>query len=61
MSLIRTKTPKSPKAESKKLVFSGKRLDGTWIMETQLPVPVRRSAMNASVVIADNRRVRTLH
>jgi hypothetical protein len=60
MSLIRKNT-KSPKAESKKLVFSGKRLEGTWIMETNLPVPVRRSAMNAGVVVADNRRVRTLH
>ncbi len=61
MSLINTKNPKSSKAESKKLVFSGKRVEGTWIMETQLPVPVRRSAMNGNVVVADNRRVRTLH
>jgi hypothetical protein len=61
MSLIRTKNPKSTKSETKKLVFSGKRLEGTWIMETQLAVPVRRSAMNANVVISDNRRVRTLH
>jgi len=61
MSLIRTKNPKSSKVDSKKLVFSGKRLEGTWIMETQLAVPVRRSAMNANVVVSDNRRVRTLH
>lgn len=61
MSIIRSKNPKSSKAESKKLVFSGKRLEGTWTMETQLAVPVRRSALNANVVVADNRRVRTLH
>ena len=61
MSAIRTKNPTNAKTTSKKLVFSGKRLEGTWIMETQLPVPVRRSAMNSGVVVADNRRVRTLH
>jgi hypothetical protein len=61
MTLFRTKNPKSPKSDSTKLVFSGKRVEGTWIMETQLAVPVRRSAMNANVVVADNRRVRTLH
>lgn len=61
MSMFRSKNPKSSNAESKKLVFSGKRLEGTWIMETQLPVPVRRSEMNSGVVVADNRRVRTLH
>jgi hypothetical protein len=61
MTVFRTKNPKSPKTDSKKLVFSGKRLEGTWIMETQLAVPVHRSAMNANVVVSDNRRVRTLH
>ncbi|MFN2427644.1 MAG: hypothetical protein ABR587_14485 [Candidatus Binatia bacterium] len=61
MSLIRTKNETTAKAESKKLVFSGKRLQGTWIMETKLDVPVRRSALNSGVVVAENRRVRTLH
>jgi hypothetical protein len=61
MSLIRTKNETPAKADSKKLVFSGKRLQGTWIMETNLAVPVRRSALNSGVVVADNRRVRTLH
>lgn len=61
MSLIRTKNETTPKSDSKKLVFSGKRLQGTWIMETKLDVPVRRSALNSGVVVADNRRVRTLH
>lgn len=61
MSILRNKTESTPKADSKKLVFSGKRLSGTWIMETNLKVPVRRSALNSGVVVADNRRVRTLH
>lgn len=59
--MIRTKNQTTAKAESKKLVFSGKRLQGTWIMETKLAVPVRRSALNDGVVVAENRRVRTLH
>jgi len=59
-SLNRTKTETS-KTETQKLVFSGKRLQGTWIMETTLPVSVRRSSLNHGVVVADNRRVRTLH
>lgn len=45
----------------KRLVFTGKRLEGTWTMETKLPVPVRRSDLNTGVVVSDNRRVRTLH
>lgn len=62
MTLFRTKNETAPKtADNRKLVFSGKRLQGTWIMETNLAVPVRRSALNAGVVVADNRRVRTLH
>lgn len=61
MTFSRTKNETAAKAESKKLVFSGKRLQGTWIMETRLPVHVRRSPMNDGVVVADNRRVRTLH
>lgn len=61
MSLLRNKNETAEKSDSKKLVFSGKRLKGTWIMETNLPVPVRRSALNDGVVVSDNRRVRTLH
>jgi hypothetical protein len=61
MSLSRNKNEASTKSDSKKLVFSGKRLQGTWIMETNLPVPTRRSALNQDVVVSDNRRVRTLH
>lgn len=62
MSLFRTKNETSVKADSsKKLVFSGKRQEGTWVMETTLPVTVRRSALNSGVMVADNRRVRTLH
>jgi hypothetical protein len=60
MSLFRkNETPAKP--AGRKLVFSGKRNQGTWIMETTLPVSVRRSGLNQNVVVADNRRVRTLH
>ncbi len=59
--MIRTKNQNSTNADSRKLVFSGKRLQGTWVMETKLAVPVRRSALNDGVVVAENRRVRTLH
>ena len=63
MTIIRTRkaTLTIPTSDSKKLVFSGKREQGTWIMETTLPVSVRRSSLNQGVVVADNRRVRTLH
>ena len=61
MSALRSKTTTSTKTDSQKLVFSGKRVEGTWIMETNLPVPVRRSALNSGVVVSDNRRIRTLH
>ena len=61
MSLSRSKNENSTRTDSRKLVFSGKRLQGTWMMETSLPVPTRRSALNQDVVISDNRRVRTLH
>lgn len=61
MSLIRTKTPASFKSASRKLVFSGKRVEGSWTMETRLSVPVRRSTLNQGLVVSDNRRVRTLH
>lgn len=61
MSLFRKNETSSKSDATQKLVFSGKRESGTWIMETSLPVPVRRSALNSGVVVADNRRVRTLH
>jgi len=62
MSIFRTRfTSSSPKPSDKKVVFSGKRVKGTWIMETDLPVPVRRSALHSEMVVSDNRRVRTLH
>jgi len=58
---LRNKNLTIPKSASRTLVFSGKRVQGTWIMETKLPVSVRRSSLNRDVVVADNRRVRTLH
>lgn len=62
MNLFRSsKTNATKSDDSRKLVFSGKRVQGTWIMETTLPVAVRRSATSNGMVVGDNRRVRTLH
>ncbi|HYB98234.1 MAG TPA: hypothetical protein VEC57_03785 [Candidatus Limnocylindrales bacterium] len=58
---IRTKTTDSSSKNSTRLVLTGKRVEGTWVMESKLPVRVRRSDLNDAVVVADNRRVRTLH
>lgn len=48
-------------ARTTRVVYTGKRLQGTWTMESKLPARVRRSDLNDGVVVADNRRVRTLH
>ena len=58
---IRTKTNDSSSKSQTRLVLTGKRVEGTWVMESKLPVRVRRSDLNDAVVVADNRRVRTLH
>ncbi|MBI5505561.1 MAG: hypothetical protein HY899_12220 [Deltaproteobacteria bacterium] len=60
MGLSRTKTETSA-TRSARVVYTGKRLQGTWTMESKLPARVRRSDLNDGVVVADNRRVRTLH
>ncbi len=45
----------------RRVVVTGKRVAGTWTMESKIAPPVQRSASNEGVVIAPNRRVRTLH
>jgi len=59
MTLSRTRTDTT--ARSTRVVYTGKRIEGTWTMESKLPAKVRRSDFNDGVVVADNRRVRTLH
>ena len=43
------------------MVFTGKRVKGSWVMETLLPFARERSHNDASVAGASNERVRTLH
>jgi len=45
-----------------KLVVTGKRVRGTWMIESTLPAKAKRSARDPGVLIdSENRRVRTLH
>ena len=46
---------------SSRVVFTGKRVKGSWVMETLLPFARERSHNDASVAGASNERVRTLH
>ena len=44
-----------------RVVATGKRVKGTWMMESRLsPKPAKRTS-NQSVLAGENRRVRTLH
>ncbi|MFT4570428.1 MAG: hypothetical protein ACI8TX_000567 [Hyphomicrobiaceae bacterium] len=60
MSLFR-KSAKTEDSKSSRVVVTGKRLKGSWIMESTLEPKARRSAHDPSVLVAENRRVRTLH
>lgn len=46
---------------NKKVVFTGKRVKGTWSLESKIAGSSRRSAVNEGVMVTENRRVRTLH
>ncbi len=48
-------------ATTTRVVLTGKRIKGTWSMESRLTPKIRRSSSNEGVVIAENRYVRTLH
>jgi hypothetical protein len=60
MALFR-KSTKSEESKSAKVVVTGKRLRGTWVMESTLEPKARRSADDPNVMVSANRRVRTLH
>lgn len=60
MSLF-SKNKQSTSSKSTKVVLTGKRVRGAWTMESKLEAPMRRSTNDPSVLIAENRRVRTLH
>ncbi len=44
-----------------RLVATGKRVKGSWIMETALPAKTRQSNRREQILVTENRRVRTLH
>jgi hypothetical protein len=60
MGLFSSKA-KSSSRRAARVVATGKRVKGTWIMESRLsPKPSTRRS-GASVLAGENRRVRTLH
>jgi hypothetical protein len=61
MSLFSRNKQSTSKSSSKKVVLTGKRVRGAWTMESTLDPPMRRSANDPNVLVAENRRVRTLH
>jgi hypothetical protein len=42
-------------------VFTGKRVEGTWSLETALPAAARASKKGNTMMGTENQRVRTLH
>lgn len=56
-----SKNTKTEDSKTRKVVLTGKRTRGTWVMESRLEPKARRSSDDPSVLVAENRRVRTLH
>jgi hypothetical protein len=52
---------KESKRKTTRVVATGKRVKGTWIMESLLSPRSGRSRSGSSVLVGENRRVRTLH
>ena len=44
-----------------KVVVTGERIKGTWVMESNLKPKTRRGKHNDVILETENRRVRTLH
>jgi len=44
-----------------KVVVTGKRMGGTWTMESTVKPSTRRSKRSDAILQTENRRVRTLH
>ena len=44
-----------------KVVVTGKRIKGTWVMESNLAPKTRRGKRSDVILETENRRVRTLH
>jgi hypothetical protein len=49
------------KRKGSRVVATGKRVRGTWIMESLLSPEPRRTRSGSNVLVGENRRVRTLH
>jgi hypothetical protein len=60
MGLLTSKA-KGSKQAGKRVVATGKRIKGTWVMESLLSPKPRRSKSRTSTLAGENRRVRTLH
>ena len=60
MSLF-SKRNRSSKGSNSRLVVTGKRVNGTWIMESSLPATSKRNKKTGAIMRTDNNRVRTLH
>jgi enoyl-CoA hydratase/carnithine racemase len=59
MRLFSARTKESKRAA--RVVATGKRVKGTWIMESRLSPKARKSRGSQSTMVGENRRVRTLH
>ena len=52
----------SEKKAGKQVVVTGKRVRGTWMIESRLPAKAKRSRRDPGLMLdSENRRVRTLH
>jgi len=56
-----TKKNGGSKRRSGKVVATGKRMGGTWTMESNVKPSTRRGKRGDSILQTENRRVRTLH
>jgi len=52
---------KESKRKTTRVVATGKRVKGTWIMESLLSPKSGRGRSGSGVLVGENRRVRTLH
>lgn len=49
------------KRRGSKVVVTGKRIKGTWVMESNIAPKTRRGKRSDVILETENRRVRTLH
>ena len=56
-----SKKDKGSKRSGGKVVVTGKRIKGTWMMESSIAPNTRRGKRNDVILDTENRRLRTLH